>query len=78
VAFFSLIGNKMPVQHAAIPDAQLHQPKGASTAPVNSSIHADGAGGTSWSKITPVNLNNLTNNGLVGQHFDSDGTGDLF
>ena len=67
----------MSQQHATIPDAQLHQPKGAATAPVNSSIHADGAGGTSWAKIAPPNLSGLTTNGLVGQHIDSDGAGNF-
>lgn len=63
------------IQHSAIPDAQLHQPKGASTAAVNTTIKSDGAGGTSWSKIAPPNLAGLTTNGSVGMHIDSNGDG---
>lgn len=65
----------MAIQHSAIPDAQLHQPKGASTAAVNTTIKSDGAGGTSWSKIAPPNLDGLTTNGSVGMHIDSNGDG---
>lgn len=65
----------MAIQHSAIPDAQLHQPKGASTAAVNTTIKSDGAGGTSWSKIAPPNLAGLTTNGSAGQVLESDGTG---
>ncbi len=63
------------VQHSAITDANLHQPKGASTAAVNTTIKSDGAGGTSWSKVTPPNLNGITTNGSVGMHIDSNGDG---
>lgn len=63
------------IQHSAIPDAQLHQPKGASTAAVNTTIKSDGAGGTSWSKITPPNLNGLTTNGNAGEQLEVDGAG---
>jgi len=63
------------IQHSAISDAELHQPKGASTAVVNSTIKSDGAGATSWSKISPPNLSGLTTNGSVGQHIDSNGDG---
>jgi len=67
----------MAVQHSAIPDAQLHQPKGASTAVVNETIHSDGAGGTTWEKVSPPHLSGLTTNGSVGQHIDVDGAGNF-
>lgn len=63
------------VQHKDIVDAELHQPKGAGTAALNTTIKSDGAGSTSWSKITPPNLNGLTTNGSVGMHIDSNGDG---
>lgn len=63
------------VQHSAITDANLHQPKGASTAAVNTTIKSDGAGATSWSKITPPNLSGLTTNGNVGEQLEVDGAG---
>jgi hypothetical protein len=65
----------MAVQHSAIPDAQLHQPKGASTAAVNETIHSDGAGATTWEKVSPPHLEGITGNGSVGMHIDSDGAG---
>lgn len=65
----------MTIEHSAIPDAELHQPKGASTAAINTTIKSDGAGATSWSKITPVNMDGLTANGSVGMHLDSNGDG---
>lgn len=63
------------VQHSAITDANLHQPKGASTAAINTTIKSDGAGATSWSKITPPNLTGFTTNGTLGQRIESDGAG---
>jgi hypothetical protein len=65
----------MTIEHAIIPDAQLHQPKGASTAAINTTIKSDGAGATSWSKIAPPNLDGITANGSVGMHLDSNGDG---
>lgn len=65
----------MAVQHSAIADANLHQPKGAATAAANETIHADGAGATSWEKVSPPHLSGLTANGSVGQHIDSNGDG---
>lgn len=63
------------IQHSAISDAELHQPKGASTAVVNSTIKSNGAGATSWSKIAPPNLTGLTTNGNVGEQLEVDGAG---
>lgn len=67
----------MTIQHSAIPEAQLHQPKGASTATVNETIHSDGAGGTTWEKVSPPHLSGITTNGLVGQHIVVDGAGNF-
>lgn len=65
----------MTIQHSAIPDAQLHQPKGASTAVVNETIHSDGAGGTTWEKVAPVHMQGITGNGVKGARLTSDGVG---
>ncbi len=38
------------IEHSAIPDANLHEPKGASTAVVDSFYVANGAGSGSWKR----------------------------
>lgn len=43
----------MAVQHKDIPDAQLHEPKGVSTAATNQTYVANGAGSGSWSEPEP-------------------------
>lgn len=40
----------MTIEHSAIPDADLHQPKGAATADTKTVLVADGLGGTSWER----------------------------
>lgn len=42
----------MAVQHRTLPEAQLHEPKGVSTAPLNSLYVADGVGSGIWKKPT--------------------------
>ena len=39
------------IEHSAIPDAGRHEPKGASTAAVDTVHKSDGAGGTLWEKV---------------------------
>lgn len=41
----------MTIQHADIPDAQLHEPKGAATAAAGTAYIADGAGSGTWVKV---------------------------
>lgn len=41
----------MTIQHSDITDPYVHEPKGASTAPVNSVYVADGSGSGSWSSV---------------------------
>lgn len=38
----------MPVEHRNIPDAQLHEPKGAASAPAGARLEAVGDGTTQW------------------------------
>lgn len=44
------------IAHKDLTDPQLHEPKGASTAPSGSIIFADGAGGTLWKSIEIADL----------------------
>lgn len=44
------------VQHNALTGSALHETKGADAASANTVHKADGAGGTSWSKITEDNI----------------------
>ena len=53
----------MTVQHKDIPDAQRHEPKGASTASTNQVYAADGAGSGTWKKLTSNNLQGLAGDG---------------
>lgn len=39
------------IAHKDLTDPQLHEPKGASTAPSGSTLFADGIGGTLWKSI---------------------------
>lgn len=46
----------MTVQHANLTEAYLHETKGVSTASANTVHKADGAGNSSWGKITSSNI----------------------
>ena len=51
------------IQHASIPEAQLHEPKGVSIAPAGSVYVADGAGSGSWAFANAENeviVNSIT------------------
>lgn len=65
----------MTVQHLNIPEAQLHESKGVSTAAVNKHYVANGTGSGVWQKILPPELNGITTNGTLGQQVESDGAG---
>lgn len=41
----------MTIQHASIPDAQLHEPKGVATAASGTAYIANGAGSGSWTAV---------------------------
>ena len=53
----------MTVQHKDIPDAQRHEPKGASTASTNQVYAADGLGSGTWKKLTSNNFQGLAGDG---------------
>lgn len=61
----------MTVQHKDIPEAQLHEPKGVSTAQSNHTYVADGAGSGSWSEPEPKDAGGAT----AGQVYIADGSG---
>lgn len=64
----------MTIQHVNIPDAQRHEPKGASSAPTNSVYASDGAGSGSWGKIKSSSLQGVTGDGgSANIKFISDG-----
>lgn len=53
------------VQHSALTDPQLHEPKGASTATANTVYVADGAGSGSWVQVPSAALNESEVDALV-------------
>lgn len=46
----------MTIQHKDVPDAQRHEPKGASTAVTRTVYHSDGAGSGAWRKTTDLDM----------------------
>lgn len=63
------------IQHRDIPEAQLHEPKGASTAPIGTSYVSNGAGTGTWRKIGSDILAGLAGDaGVVGKRLVSNGT----
>lgn len=52
-------------EHKELPELQLHENKGVSTAQANSIATSDGSGRTIWKIATPANLG-LVQNGMVG------------
>lgn len=60
----------MSIQHKNIPEAQLHEPKGASTAASGSVYVADGAGSGSWTDVLAT-LNNRNIIAVAGSMTDA-------
>lgn len=63
------------IEHKDITDANRHEPKGASTAPVNSVYSSNGAGSGTWQKITNTNLSGISADGTAGYFLLADGAG---
>lgn len=61
----------MSVQHKAITDPDIHEPKGIATAAANKVYVANGAGTGTWKDVIPAG----TATALEGQAFVSDGAG---
>ena len=65
----------MTISHASISDPNLHEPKGASTAPNNTAYISNGAGSGVWSKIPTQSLAGVASNGTANQAAVVDGSG---
>ena len=64
------------VEHKNLPESQLHEPKGVSTAANREVYVANGTGSGAWQKIKSENLQGLTGDGgLSGRIPVSDGAG---
>lgn len=57
----------MTIQHKNIPDAELHEPKGASTAVVNTAYWSNGSGSGAWEKVKANKLEGLAGDGGVAR-----------
>jgi hypothetical protein len=57
----------MAIQHKNIPEAELHESKGVSTAVVNTAYFANGSGSGSWKKVGAETLNGLSGDGGVAR-----------
>jgi len=55
----------MTVQHRLIPEAQLHEPKGISTAVINKVYKSNGAGSGTWDDVDSSMLQGLSGDGGV-------------
>jgi hypothetical protein len=67
----------MTIQHKNIAEADLHEPKGVSTATSKECYVADGAGSGDWQKIEPAQLAGVTTNGTSGDLIVVDGLGNF-
>lgn len=66
----------MAIDHLNIPEAGLHEPKGASTAPSNRAYIADGLGSGTWALVDADSLQGTVNNTTgAGQRVITDGSG---
>ncbi len=64
----------MTIQHRLIPDNELHEPKGAVSAALNTSYHATGAGSGVWKKADALSIKGLSSDdGLNNLRLLSDG-----
>lgn len=65
----------MTIQHRLIPDAELHEPKGVSTATSQQVYHADGLGSGVWKRPDGLSIKGLTGDGgSTNKNIISDGT----
>lgn len=64
------------IQHSAITDPQIHEPKGASTASVDTVYVSNGAGSGAWQKLEADQLDQTSVNAYIQADLD-DGTLDV-
>jgi hypothetical protein len=66
----------LTIQHKDIPDANRHEPKGASSAVANSVYSANGSGSGTWQKVLSNNLNGIAgDSGNANQKIVTNGAG---
>lgn len=65
------------VQHSAITDPNIHEPKGVAAATVNKLYVSNGTGSGTWKKLSPPQLSGLTTNGQAGDTLTVDGSGNF-
>lgn len=65
------------VQHSALTDPNLHEPKGIASANANEVYVADGSTSGAWEKISPESLLGISGTGAAGQFIAVDGTGNF-
>lgn len=66
----------MAIEHANIPESGLHEPKGASTASVDTTYVSDGSGSGSWKKVDANALQGtVQNSDEAGLSLVTDGAG---
>lgn len=65
------------VQHSAITDPNVHEPKGVAAATVNKVYVSSGTGSGTWQKISPPQFAGITSNGQAGDTVTVDGSGNF-
>ena len=65
------------VQHSAITDPNIHEPKGVAAATINKVYVSNGTGSGTWKKLSPPQLAGLTTNGQAGDTVTVDGAGNF-
>jgi hypothetical protein len=65
------------VQHSAITDPNIHEPKGVAAATVNKVYVSNGSGSGTWQKLSPPQLAGLTTNGQAGDTVTVNGSGNF-
>lgn len=65
------------VQHSAITDPNIHEPKGVAAATVNKVYVSNGSGSGTWQKLSPPQLAGLTTNGQAGDTLTVNGSGNF-
>lgn len=65
------------VQHSAITDPNIHEPKGITSATINEVYVSDGSGSGTWQKLSPPQFTGITTNGQAGDTVTVDGAGNF-
>lgn len=65
------------VQHSAITDPNIHEPKGVTSAAAGTVYVANGSGSGTWKDLPPTSLAGLASNGTTGLLLSVDGAGNF-